>query len=141
MSGDGDLGTPFPIADLAAASFAVSGLSVASLLEASGLDAPAVAVDRPESVAWFDVPMAPTRYIHEPEQHGIHSRWMAEYLTADDRWVRVQATPARNIGDTPARVSRCVGAGERMGRLGRHTASRMPLSSRETPIGRAATTG
>ncbi|SHN47919.1 CoA transferase [Cryptosporangium aurantiacum] len=92
VSGDGDLGTPFPIADLAAASFAVSGLSVASLLEASGLDAPAVAVDRPESVAWFDVPLAPTRYIDEPEQHGIHSRWMAEYLTADDRWVRVQAS-------------------------------------------------
>ncbi|MEU1802714.1 CoA transferase [Streptomyces sp. NPDC019937] len=115
VSGDGDLGTPFPIADLAAASFAVSGLSVASLLNAAGLDAPPVAVDRLESVAWFDVPMAPTRYIDEPDRHGIHSRWMAEYLTADDRWIRVQASfpslrrrmcEALDVAEDPGEVAR-----------------------------------
>jgi len=91
VTGEGDLGAPFALLDLSAAAFASVGLAVSELLDAAGVSGSAVEVDRLASGAWFDVPMAPTRFIDTPDQHGIHSRWMAEYQTADEQWFRVQA--------------------------------------------------
>lgn len=91
VAGEGDLGVPFALLDLSAAAFASVGLAVSELLGAVGVSGSAVEVDRLASGAWFDVPMAPTRFIDTPDQHGIHSRWMAEYQTAYEHWGRVQA--------------------------------------------------
>lgn len=91
FSGRGDLSAPFPVMDLAAASFAVAGLAVSELLRVAGHDAPDIAVDRRQAIAWFDFPLAPSRFLDAAEKHGIHQRWMAEFQTADDRWLRVQA--------------------------------------------------
>ncbi|WP_067650874.1 CoA transferase [Nocardia harenae] len=118
VTGDGDLGTPFPLLDLAAASFAVTGAAVAELLRAAGHDAPAVAVDRLSAGTWFDVPLAPTRYADAPEPHGVHSGWMAEFRTADARWIRVQASfptlrrrlcAALGVREDPDEIGRALG--------------------------------
>lgn len=92
FTGDGDMSCPFPVMDLAAASFGVAGLAVSALLEAASLDAPAVTVDRRQAATWFDFPIAPSRFVDAAERHGLQQRWMAEFQTADDQWVRVQAT-------------------------------------------------
>lgn len=90
--GRGEMSSPFPVMDLAAASFGVAGLAVSALLEAASVDAPAVMVDRRQATTWFDFPVAPSRFIDTAEPHGIHQRWMAEFQTADGKWIRVQAT-------------------------------------------------
>lgn len=116
VTGTGDLVTPFPLLDLAAASFAAGGLAVGQLLhDCAGTDLPAVTVDRRDAGVWFDVPFAPTRYVDAPERHGAHVRWMAEFETADERWVRVQAgfptlrrrmCEALGVEETPEAVAR-----------------------------------
>jgi hypothetical protein len=92
VNGEGDLSAPFPVLDFAAATFGVAGLAVSELLKAAGHEAPEVHVDRRAAAAWFDFPVAPTRFIDTPARHGIHQKWMAEFRTADDRWIRVQAS-------------------------------------------------
>jgi crotonobetainyl-CoA:carnitine CoA-transferase CaiB-like acyl-CoA transferase len=88
----GDLSSPFPVADFAAATFAAAGLAASQLIHDAGLGEPNVTVDRQNATTWFDFPLAPTRLIEEPVPHGIHSKWMVEFQTRDDKWVRVQAT-------------------------------------------------
>lgn len=92
FTGNGDMSCPFPVMDLAAASFGVAGLAVSALLGATFLEAPAVTVDRRQATTWFDFPIAPSRFLDSTERHGLHQRWMAEFRTADDQWVRIQAT-------------------------------------------------
>ena len=89
---EGDLSSPFPVADFAAATFAAAGLSVSELIHDAGLGAPDVKVDRKNATTWFDFPIAPSRVINEPVPHGIHSKWMVEFQTRDGKWIRVQAT-------------------------------------------------
>lgn len=91
FDGSGSISCPFPVMDLAAASFAVAGLAVSELLRTAGIAHPAVSVDRRLATTWFDVPFAPSRFLDVADPHGIHQRWMAEFQTADDRWIRVQA--------------------------------------------------
>lgn len=92
FAGEGELSAPFRLVDFASAAFGVAGLAVSELMSAARLDAPDVTVDRLQSATWFDFPIAPTRFISDPDQHGIHQKWMAEFQTADDRWMRVQAS-------------------------------------------------
>jgi crotonobetainyl-CoA:carnitine CoA-transferase CaiB-like acyl-CoA transferase len=92
FTGEGDMSCPFPVMDLAAASFGVAGLAVSALLEAASVDAPLVTVDRRQATTWFDFPVAPSRFLDDAERHGLHQRWMAEFQTADGQWIRVQAT-------------------------------------------------
>ncbi|MGW0177208.1 CoA transferase [Rhodococcus sp. NPDC003322] len=89
---EGDLSSPFPVVDLAAASFAVCGAAVADLYAASGKLCPPITVNRRQAAVWFDFPLAPSRPLGPAGKHGVHSKWMAEFPTADDRWLRVQAT-------------------------------------------------
>ncbi|MGO4584062.1 CoA transferase [Arthrobacter sp. 2RAF6] len=89
---EGDLSSPFPVADFAAATFAAAGLSASQLIHDAGLGAPEVRVDRKNATTWFDFPIAPSRLIDEPLPHGIHSKWMVEFQTRDAQWIRVQAT-------------------------------------------------
>jgi crotonobetainyl-CoA:carnitine CoA-transferase CaiB-like acyl-CoA transferase len=90
--GKGDLRSPFPVVDFASSAFAAAALAVGRLMESGGLDRPRVTIDRRLAAAWFDIPFAPTRFLDATERHGIHSTWMVEFPTADDRWIRVQAT-------------------------------------------------
>ncbi|WP_109526450.1 CoA transferase [Nocardia aurea] len=90
--GEGELSSPFSVAGLAAASFAVCGAAVAELCSAAELPTPLTRVDRRQAAVWFDFPLAPSRPLGASGQHGIHSKWMAEFPTADNRWLRVQAT-------------------------------------------------
>ena len=90
--GHGEMSCPFPVMDLAAASFGVAGLAVSALLQAASVAAPSVTVDRRQATTWFDFPIAPSRFLDAAERHGLHQRWMAEFQTADARWIRVQAT-------------------------------------------------
>ncbi|OUS93961.1 CoA transferase [Rhodococcus sp. NCIMB 12038] len=90
--GSGNLLCPFPVMDVAAASFGVAGLAVSELLAAAGMDAPTVMVDRRQATTWFDFPLAPSRFLDVVEEHGIHQKWMVEFQTLDDRWIRIQAT-------------------------------------------------
>lgn len=90
--GDGDLASPFPVMDLAAASFGVAGLAVSELLNVAGHAPATVDVDRRAATSWFDFPIAPSRFLDTASPHGVHSRWMVEFPTADERWIRVQAT-------------------------------------------------
>ncbi|WP_051397059.1 CoA transferase [Bradyrhizobium elkanii] len=92
FAGEGDLRSPFPVVDFAAATFAVAGLGVTNLLEKAGVSPGPINVDRRHATIWFDVPLAPTRFIDTPERHGVHAKWMVEFQTADDRWMRVQAS-------------------------------------------------
>ena len=52
--GPGEMSCPFPVMDLAAASFGVAGLAVSALLEAASVAAPSVTVDRRQASTWFD---------------------------------------------------------------------------------------
>jgi crotonobetainyl-CoA:carnitine CoA-transferase CaiB-like acyl-CoA transferase len=92
FEGPGDISSPFPVLDLAASSFGACGAAIADLMAAARHPAPEVTVDRRQSATWFDFPLAPTRPLGAAGQHGVHSKWMAEFETADGRWVRVQAT-------------------------------------------------
>jgi crotonobetainyl-CoA:carnitine CoA-transferase CaiB-like acyl-CoA transferase len=92
FAGEGDLRSPFPVVDFAAATFAVAGLGVTNLLEKAGISSRPIKVDRRHATTWFDVPFAPTRFTDTPERHGVHAKWMVEFQTADDRWIRVQAS-------------------------------------------------
>lgn len=89
---EGDLSSPFPVVDFAAATFAAAGLAASQLIHDAGLGAPDVRVDRKNATTWFDFPIAPSRLIDEPLPHGIHSKWMVEFQTRDAQWIRVQAT-------------------------------------------------
>ncbi len=91
FSGPGEMNSPFPVLDFAGAAFGVAGLAVSELMRAADLGSPRVTVDRRQSATWFDIPLAPSRFLDRADQHGIHQRWMAEFRTADDRWIRVQA--------------------------------------------------
>ncbi|MGE4427631.1 MAG: CoA transferase [Solirubrobacteraceae bacterium] len=90
--GNGVLASPFPVVDLAAASFAACGAAVTELLAQDHQPAPPVVVVRRQAAIWFDFPIAPSRPFGAPGKHGVHSKWMAEFQTSDRRWLRVQAT-------------------------------------------------
>ncbi|MGW5239224.1 CoA transferase [Monashia sp. NPDC004114] len=90
--GPGELSSPFPVVDLAAASFALCGAAVAELYAAARKPRPPVTIDRRQAAVWFDFPLAPSRPLAGAGRHGVHSKWMAEFPTADGRWLRVQAT-------------------------------------------------
>ena len=103
FTGDGDMSCPFPVMDLAAAAFATAGAAVSSLLDLADDRARQVGVDRHQATTWFDFPLAPTRYLDTPLQHGItghldsvrgddHKAWMTEFATADGGWLRLNST-------------------------------------------------
>jgi hypothetical protein len=103
FTGIGGMSCPFPVMDLAAAAFATAGAAVSSLLDIVGGPQHRVRVDRHQSATWFDFPLAPTRFLDRPLQHGIaghlssvrgddHKAWMTEFQTADGGWLRVNST-------------------------------------------------
>jgi len=103
LTGSGDMSSPFPVMDMAAASFATAGLAVSTLLEGVVDRVPGVSVDRRQATTWSDFPVAPSRFLDVADSHGMaghlssirgsgHTAWMTEFPTADERWVRVQAT-------------------------------------------------
>ncbi|MDB5583640.1 MAG: CoA-transferase family [Bradyrhizobium sp.] len=106
--GEGTLRSPFAVTDLAAASFGSAALAISELLGASGGDQPAVAVDRVMSSGWFDLdPIGPSRPLAGTVQRHV-STWMAEFETADQRWVRLQAS----FPTLRARIARTLGTRE-----------------------------
>jgi len=92
FEGHGALRSPFAVTDLAAASFGAAGLAVSELLTTVGVDAPQVRVDRVLATGWFDLPVGPSRPLVPAERHKAMHTWMCEFQTADDRWLRMQAT-------------------------------------------------
>lgn len=108
FSGDGALRSPFAVTDIAAASFASAGLALSELLAASGASTPEVRVDRRLASGWFDLPIGPSQPVKGPPVAGHSHAWMAEYQTADGRWIRLQAT----FPTLRARVARALGTAE-----------------------------
>lgn len=103
FTGVGNMSCPFPVMDLAAAAFATAGAAVSSLLDVVGDREHEVRVDRRQATTWFDFPLAPTRFLDAPLEHGINGlisstrgtgnhAWMTEFETADGGWLRLNST-------------------------------------------------
>ncbi|WP_329281711.1 CoA transferase [Streptomyces sp. NBC_01451] len=92
FEGHGALRSPFAVTDLAAASFGAAGLAVSELLTTVGVDAPQVRADRVLATGWFDLPVGPSQPLDPAKRHKVVHTWMCEFQTADDRWLRMQAT-------------------------------------------------
>ncbi|MDI9979516.1 CoA transferase [Rhodococcus sp. IEGM 1307] len=119
FTGTGDMSCPFPVMDMAAAAFATAGAAVSSLLDVMGDREHTVSVDRRQAATWFDFPLAPTRFLDVPQQHGInghlnsirgddHKAWMTEFETADGGWLRVNSS----YPNLRARMVRALGLSE-----------------------------
>ena len=94
FTGNRALRSAFPVTDLAAASFGATGLAFAALADTAGTGSgsPRVRVDRELASGWFCLPVGPSIPI-DGTTRGISptdTPWMAEFRTADDRWLRVQ---------------------------------------------------
>ncbi|MEU1192577.1 CoA transferase [Streptomyces sp. NPDC005859] len=92
FEGPGALPSAFAVTDLAAASFAAAGLALSDLVATAGSDAPGVRVDRRLASGWFDLPVGPSQPLAPPTGHQSAHGWMCEFRTADDRWLRMQAS-------------------------------------------------
>lgn len=95
FTGKRALKSAFPVTDLAAASFGAAGLALASLVDTATVPGSAptrVRVDRELASGWFYLPIGPSIPI-KGKPRGLApagTPWMAEFRTADDRWLRVQ---------------------------------------------------
>jgi crotonobetainyl-CoA:carnitine CoA-transferase CaiB-like acyl-CoA transferase len=108
FEGHGALRSPFAVTDLAAASFASAGLALSDLVATVDGGGPRVRVDRVLASGWFDLPVGPSQPLDGSAGQGIPHKWMCEFQTADDRWLRVQAT----FPTLRSRIARALGTGE-----------------------------
>ncbi|MFF4021157.1 CoA transferase, partial [Streptomyces sp. NPDC001843] len=108
FTGHGALRSPFAVTDLAAASFAAAGLALSDLLDTAGRGGQQVRVDRTLASGWFDLPVGPSLPLDGSAGQGIPHKWMSEFQTADDRWLRVQAT----FPTLRSRIARALGTAE-----------------------------
>ncbi|MFJ9909893.1 CoA transferase [Streptomyces sp. NPDC101152] len=108
FTGQGALRSPFAVTDLAAASFAAAGLALSDLLATVGGGEPQVRVDRRLASGWFDLPVGPSQPLDDSARQGIPHKWMSEFQTADDRWLRIQAT----FPTLRARIAHALGTAE-----------------------------
>ncbi|MDX3452641.1 CoA transferase [Streptomyces sp. ME02-8801-2C] len=108
FEGQGALRSPFAVTDLAAASFAAAGLALSELVATTGAGGPEVRVDRALASGWFDLPVGPSQPLDPSARQGVPHTWMCEFQTADDRWLRVQAT----FPTLRARIARALGTAE-----------------------------
>ncbi|SEB59137.1 CoA transferase [Streptomyces melanosporofaciens] len=114
FDGHGGLRSPFAVTDLAAASFAAAGLAVSDLLATVHGGGPGVRVDRVLASGWFDLPVGPSQPLDPSARQQVPHTWMCEFQTADDRWLRVQAT----FPTLRARIARALGTEEGPGAFG-----------------------
>lgn len=101
VTGEGALPSVFATTDLAAASIAAAGLALSEFVEASGLDAPAVSVDRRLASRWFAASMRPQGWKTPPLWDPI-----AGDYEAGDGWIRLH-TNAPHHRDAAMSVLRC----------------------------------
>ncbi|WP_181801118.1 CoA transferase [Streptomyces shenzhenensis] len=108
FEGHGALRSPFAVTDLAAASFGAAGLALGDLVATTGGGRPEVRVDRVLASGWFDLPVGPSQPLDPSARQGVPHTWMCEFRTADDRWLRVQAT----FPTLRSRIARALGTAE-----------------------------
>ncbi len=108
FEGNGALRSPFAVTDLAAASFGAAGLALGELVATTGGGRPEVRVDRVLASGWFDLPVGPSQPLDPSARQGVPHTWMCEFPTADDRWLRVQAT----FPTLRSRIARALGTAE-----------------------------
>ncbi|MGW2888827.1 CoA transferase [Streptomyces griseoruber] len=111
FEGHGALRSPFAVTDLAAASFAAAGLALSDLLATVGGEGPRVRVDRILASGWFDLPVGPSQPLDPSARQPVSHTWMCEFQTADDRWLRMQAT----FPTLRSRIARALGTREDRG--------------------------
>ncbi|MDX3638048.1 CoA transferase [Streptomyces sp. MB09-02B] len=108
FEGQGALRSAFAVTDLAAASFGAAGLALSDLVATTGGGRPEVRVDRVLASGWFDLPVGPSQPLDPSARQGVPHTWMCEFQTADDRWLRVQAT----FPTLRDRIARALGTAE-----------------------------
>ena len=82
----------FPVTSFAAASIAAAGCAIAELLAAGGARPGSIRVNRALATAWFGRPNQPIGGWEHAEGNGV----TGEYLTGDDRWIRLQMNYPRH---------------------------------------------
>lgn len=92
ITGNRALPSPFAVTDLAAASIGAAGLAVSELIATTGAPAPPLTVDRTMASGWFRLPVGPSERVAGPPKTVHATPWMTEFATADERWLRLQAT-------------------------------------------------
>ncbi|MGP3637355.1 CoA transferase [Streptomyces sp. 24-1644] len=108
FEGQGALRSPFAVTDLAAASFAAAALALSDLIATADGGKPHIQVDRILASGWFDLPIGPSQPLRPSPRQQLPHKWMCEFQTADDRWLRLQAT----FPTLRSRIARALGTRE-----------------------------
>lgn len=110
FSGEGSLGSPFALTDLAAASFALAGTAVGELLAEVGEPLPAISVDRTLASGWFILPQPPSSLLDPAARHRPAGDFamFTQLPTGDDRWLWLHGI----FPSARARIARTLGVPE-----------------------------